>query len=124
MIGNKYLKNLYDYPDVDTSINQLLELLASNDPDFLESLTVPLEIAALDEAERHYLTIIFAIIDHQLQLSQLAVPNWIRDRAFCFDQPYFIQKDSAISKRSRSSTPSPALSKPDKFSDPDGLKRV
>ena len=28
MIGNKYLKNLYDYPDVDTSINQLLELLA------------------------------------------------------------------------------------------------
>ena len=50
MIGNKYLKNLYDYPDVDTSINQLLELLVSNDPAFLESLTVPLEIAALDEA--------------------------------------------------------------------------
>ena len=92
MIGNKYLKNLYDYPDVDTSINQLLELLVSNDPAFLESLTVPLEIAALDEAERHYLTIIFAIIDHQLQLSQIDVPNWIRDRFFCFDQPYFHSK--------------------------------
>lgn len=89
MIGNKYLKNLYNYPDLDTSLNQLLELLLSKDPAFLESLSVPLDIAALDKSERHYLTIIFAIIDHQLQLLQIPVPNWIRDRAFCFDEPYF-----------------------------------
>ncbi|MBC3889972.1 hypothetical protein GH810_16860 [Acetobacterium paludosum] len=66
--------------------------MASKDHDFLESLTVPLKIAALDEAERHYLTIIFAIIDHQLQLAKIAVPNWIRADDFCFDQPYFHSK--------------------------------
>lgn len=27
MIGNKYLKELFEYPDEDTSLNQLLELL-------------------------------------------------------------------------------------------------
>lgn len=34
MIGNKSLKNLYEYPDVDTSINKLLTLLASKRPGF------------------------------------------------------------------------------------------
>ena len=31
MIGNKYLQELFAYPDKDTSINQLLELLKSKD---------------------------------------------------------------------------------------------
>ncbi len=125
MIGNKYLKNLYDYPDVDTSINQLLELLVSKDPAFLESLSVPLEIAALTEAERHYLTIIFAIIDHQLQLSQLAVPNWIRDSAFCFDQPYFHStRLSDFEKvKIQYTVPGPFRAR-QVYIDPDGLKRV
>ena len=125
MIGNKYLKNLYDYPDVDTSINQLLELLATKDPGFLESLTVPLEIATLDEAERHYLTIIFAIIDHQLQLSQLAVPNWIRDRFFCFDQPYFHSKRLSDFEKVKIQYTVPGPFKARQvYIDPDGLKRV
>ncbi len=31
MIGNDYLQSLYEYPDEDTSLNQLLELLKSKD---------------------------------------------------------------------------------------------
>ena len=31
MIGNKYIQNLFDYPDEDTSINELLELLKYKD---------------------------------------------------------------------------------------------
>lgn len=123
MIGNKYLKSLYHYPDVDTSINQLLELLASKDQ--RESLAVPLEITALNEAERHYLTIIFAVIDHQLQLSQLAVPNWIRDRVFCFDQPYFHSKRLSDFEKVKIqyTVPDPFWAR-QVYLDPDGLKRV
>ena len=125
MIGNKFLKNLYDYPDVDTSINQLLELLASNDRAFLESLTMPLDIAALNEAERHYLTIIFAIIDHQLQLNQIDVPHWIRDEAFCFDQPYFhSNRLSDFEKvKIQYTVPGPFKAR-QVYIDPDGLTRV
>ena len=125
MIGNKYLNNLYAYPDVDTSINQLLELLASKDEAFLESLTVPLKIAALDEAERHYLTIIFAIIDHQLQLAKIAVPNWIRDEAFCFDIPYFHSKRLSDFEKVKIqyTVPGPFRAR-NVYIDPDGLKRV
>jgi|GEM_PF-1714584 len=67
MIGNNYLNSLYAYPDLDTSINQLLELLSTKDKGFLESLYVPLDIGALDDEERHYLTIVSAIIDYHLQ---------------------------------------------------------
>ncbi len=35
MIGNKYLKDLFEYPDQDTSINQLLELLKFKDMEFI-----------------------------------------------------------------------------------------
>ena len=105
--------------------NKLLELLATKDPGFLESLTVPLEIATLDEAERHYLTIIFAIIDHQLQLSQLAVPTWIRDRAFCFDQPYFHSKRLSDFEKVKIQYTVPGPFKARQvYIDPDGLKRV
>ncbi|SHD78088.1 hypothetical protein [Schnuerera ultunensis] len=44
MIGNKYLKDLFEYPDEDTSINQLLELLKSKDMDFINSLYNPIDI--------------------------------------------------------------------------------
>lgn len=125
MIGNKYLKSLYNYPDIDTSINQLQELLSSKDSAFLESLTVPLDVSALDEAERHYLTIIFAIIDHQLQLAQIDVPNWIRASAFCFDQPYFHSKRLSDFEKVKIqyTVPGPFRAR-QVYIDPDGLKRV
>lgn len=104
---------------------QLLELLASKDEAFLESLVVPLEIAALDEAERHYLTIIFAIIDHQLQLAKLDVPNWIRAEAFCFDQPYFHSKRLSDFEKVKIqyTVPGPFRAR-NVYIDPDGLMRV
>ena len=38
MIGNKYLQEIYNYPDEDTSLNQLLELLKFKDMIFIDSL--------------------------------------------------------------------------------------
>ena len=49
MIGNKYLQVLYDYPDKDTSINQLLELLKSQDSEFIESLYKKVDIEICDD---------------------------------------------------------------------------
>lgn len=92
MIGNKFLNSLYAYPDLDTGINQLLELLLTKDEAFLESLYVPLTVAALDDDERHYLTIVSAIIDYHLQLYKMDVPTWLRNEALCFDKPYFHSK--------------------------------
>lgn len=38
MIGNKYIKKLFNYPDEDTGINELLELLKYKDLNFIDSL--------------------------------------------------------------------------------------
>lgn len=35
MIGNKYLQTLFNYPDEDTSLNQLLEMLKYKDMKFI-----------------------------------------------------------------------------------------
>jgi hypothetical protein len=98
MIDNKYLKNLYDFPDVDPSINQLLELLASKDQAFLENLTVPLEIATLDEAERHYLTIFL----RTLIISSSSIRSmWLTGselKLFVLINPTSIQKTQRLRK--------------------------
>ncbi len=44
MIGNKYLKALFEYPDEDTSLNQLLELLKTQNKEFIDSLYKPIDI--------------------------------------------------------------------------------
>ncbi|MEL7659902.1 hypothetical protein [Acetobacterium wieringae] len=92
MIGNKYLKNLYDYPDIDTSINQLMELLICDDTAFINSLETPMDLDALNNSERHFMTIIAAVIDYRLQLDGRPVPRWLRADALCFDVPYFHSK--------------------------------
>ncbi len=51
MIGNKYLQALCDYPDEDTSINQLLEFLKSKDSEFLDSLYAEINIECCNEKE-------------------------------------------------------------------------
>ena len=60
MIGNKYLQTLFNYPDEDTSLNQLLEMLKYKDMKFIDSLINPVEIDLCSEEEIIYLTKISA----------------------------------------------------------------
>ena len=92
MIGNRYLKSLFEYPDEDTSINQLLELLKSKDTKLINSLYEPLDIDDCDDEEIEYLIKISALIDYYLQLHKLEVPDWLRDGRLRFEKPYFHSK--------------------------------
>lgn len=125
MIGNKYLQNLYDYPDLDTSINQLLELLISGEMAFITSLDTPLDLDALDHDERHFMTIIAAVIDYQLQQDDRPVPRWLRADSLCFDEPYFhSQRLSDFEKvKIQYTVPGPFRAR-QVYIDPAGLKRV
>ncbi len=89
MIGNKYLKSLYEYKDKDTSLNQLLELLKSKDSSFIESLYNTVDINECTDKEIEYLTVVVALIDYYLQVYGIEVPNWIRDEKLIFDKPYY-----------------------------------
>lgn len=92
MIGNKFLMDLYAYPDRDTSLNQLLEQLNSKDRPFLDSLYAPMDLDVLTKDEQQYLTVISAIIDYYLQLYKMDIPDWLRNEKLCFDRPYFYSK--------------------------------
>lgn len=92
MIGNKYLRKLFEYSDKDTSINQLLELLKSKDMEFIDSLNTPVDLDKCNDEEITYLTKIAALIDYNLQLHGLDVPSWLRDEKLCFEKPYFHPK--------------------------------
>lgn len=89
MIGNKYIKVLFEYPDIDTSLNQLLELLKSRDKKFIDSLYEAIDIDTCTDNEIRYLTLISALIDYYLQIYGLEVPNWLRDERLSFDKPYY-----------------------------------
>lgn len=83
MIGNKYLRDLFEYSDEDTSINQLLELLKFRDVEFIDSLEhEPVNLGACNNEEIKYLTKVSALIDYYLQLHGLEVPDWLRDNRF------------------------------------------
>lgn len=92
MIGNKYLKGLFEYLDEDTTINQLLELLKYKDMKFINSLYEPLDIDKCNDEEKKYLIKIAALIDYYLQLHKLEVPTWLRDERLRFEKPYFHSK--------------------------------
>ena len=92
MIGNKYLQTLFNYPDEDTSLNQLLEMLKYKDLKFIESLINPVDIDLCSEEEIIYLTKISALIDYYLQMHNIKVPNWIRNEKLQFDKPYYHSK--------------------------------
>lgn len=90
MIGNKHLEELFNYPDIDTSINQLLEFLKYKDSNFIYSLKkeyVNLDLCTNDEI--YYLTRISGLIDYYLQIHELEIPKWIRDERLQFDRPYY-----------------------------------
>ena len=76
MIGNKYIKNLFDYPDEDTSINELLELLKYKDLNFLDSLNkedVNLDLCTNEEII--YLTKVSSLIDYYFKSMNLKCLN-------------------------------------------------
>jgi hypothetical protein len=89
MIGNKYLQDLFNYPDEDTSLNQLLELLKYKDMDFITHLKEQVDIGLCTEEEIKYLTKVAALIDYYLQIHHIEVPEWIRDEKLRFDKPYY-----------------------------------
>ncbi|MDX9917853.1 MAG: hypothetical protein RBT15_07525 [Gudongella sp.] len=93
MIGNKFIEDLFNYPDEDTSINEMIELLKYNDPSFIDSLNsedVNLDLCNDDEIE--YLIKISSLIDYYFQIHDLEIPNWIRDDRLQFDKPYYHSK--------------------------------
>jgi len=92
MIGNKYIKGLFEYQDEDTTINQLLELLKSKDTKLINSLYEPLDIDDCDDEEIEYLIKISALIDYYMQLHKIEVPAWLRDERLRFEKPYFHSK--------------------------------
>lgn len=78
MIGKRYL-SLFTYPDEDTGINQLLELLKSRDREFIDSLDRPVDLDLCTREEVEWLTKVAALIDYYLQLLGMDVPDWLRD---------------------------------------------
>ena len=92
MIGSKYLRELFHYPDQNTSINQLLELLKVKDPGFIESLSEPIDLSLCTEEEIKFLTITAALIDYYLQKHGLEVPVWLRSDTLSFDRPFYYPK--------------------------------
>ncbi len=93
MIGNSYLQGLYKYPDEDTSLNQILELLVYKDMKFIDSLwDEPVDLNECTESETAYLTKVSALIDYCLQIHGMDVPDWLRHERLCFEKPYYHPK--------------------------------
>ena len=90
MIGNKYLDELFNYPDEDTGINELLELLKYKDPNFIYSLKMEhINLDLCTDDEIRYLTKVSSLIDYYFQIHELEIPKWIRDERLQFDRPYY-----------------------------------
>ena len=89
MTGNKYLQDLFNYPDEDTSLNQLLESLKYKDMEFIDSLNTPIDLDLCTDEEIIFLTKISALIDYYLQIHGIEVPSWLRDNRLIFDRPYY-----------------------------------
>lgn len=90
MIGNKYIDELFNYPDEDTGINELLELLKYKDPNFIYSLRMEdIKLDLCTDVEIRYLTKISSLIDYCFQIHELEIPEWIRDKRLQFERPYY-----------------------------------
>ena len=76
MIGNRYLAELYEAVDEDTAFNQVMEMIISNDYEFIESLNKPVDISLCEAEELIFLTKIAAILDYYLQIVGKVVPQW------------------------------------------------
>jgi hypothetical protein len=125
MIGNKILQALCDYPDEDTSLNQLLELLKSKDMEFINSLNQTVDLDACDDKEIRYLTKASALIDYHLQIHNIAVPDWLRNEKLSFDKPYYHSKRISDFEKLKLqyTNPSPFRAR-NVYFDLNGIKRV
>lgn len=126
MIGNRFLKELFEYPDEDMNMNQLLELLKYRDTEFIDSLECePVDLSVCNNEEIRYLTKVSALIDYYLQLHGLEVPDWLRDERLIFEKPYFHPKRiSDFDKvRLQYTNPAPFRTR-NVYFDLDGIERV
>ena len=81
MIGNRYLRDLLEYPDEDSSINQLLELLKYKDTKFIDSLEIFSHLANVADAKSlviHPATTTHSQLTEEELLEQGIKPNTIR----------------------------------------------
>lgn len=125
MIGNKYIEELFNYPDEDTSLNQILELLKSHDVEFIDTIKQPIDLDLCNNEELEYLTKVAALIDYCLQISGIEVPNWIRNERLKFDKPYYHSRRLTSFDKFKLLYSSPApFSARNVFFDIDGIKRV
>src|SRR5660397_130884 len=93
MIGNSYLKELYEYEDMDTSLNQLLEYIKFKDKGFIASIfEYPVNLDDCNSKEIFFLTLTAAIIDYFFQITGINIPEWIRDERLVFEKPYYYSK--------------------------------
>jgi len=93
MIGNSYLKELYEYEDLDMSLNQLLEYIKFKDKGFVESIfECPVNLDNCGPKEIFFLTLSAAIIDYFFQINEIDIPEWIRDERLVFEKPYYYSK--------------------------------
>lgn len=125
MIGNSYLQSLCDYPDEDTSINQLLELLNTKEKKFIDSLIEDVDLDLCNEKEVEYLTKVSALIDYYFQLHNIDVPNWLRNDKLTFKRPYYHSKRISDFERIRLmySNPSPFRQR-NAYFDIESIRRV
>ncbi|NLJ59877.1 MAG: hypothetical protein GX338_02890 [Firmicutes bacterium] len=126
MIGNSYLQGLFEYTDEDTSLNQLLELLAYKDAKFIDSLwNEPVDPDSCTEEEIVYLTKVSALIDYYLQVHGMEVPDWLRDERLCFEKPYYHSKRLSDFEKVRLiyTNPAPFRAR-NVYFDLEGIKRV
>lgn len=125
MIGNKYLQPLFNYPDEDTSLNQLLELLKYKDMKFINSLKESIDIDLCTDKEKRYLTKVSALIDYYLQIHDIEVPDWIRDEKLRFERPYYHSKRISDFEKFRLqyTNPSPFKAR-NVYFDLDGIMRI
>lgn len=126
MIGNKYLRELFNYPDEDTSLNQLIELLKSKDSRFIDSLkNEPVDLDLCDDFEIKFLTKVSALIDYFLQLHNMEVPSWLRNEKLCFKKPYYHSKRITDFDKVRLQYTNPAPFRVrNVYFDLEGIKRV
>lgn len=90
MIGNEYLKELFEHPDENHALNHLLDLTKKQDENFVQSIKDnPPDLDLCTQEELNFLTKVAAIIDYLFQLNGIEVPAWLRDSRLEFDKPYF-----------------------------------
>ncbi len=126
MIGNSHLQGSFEYTDEDTSLNQLLELLAYKDAEFIDSLwNEPADLDSCTEEEIVYLTKVSALIDYYLQVHGMEVPGWLRDERLCFEKPYYHSKRLSDFEKVRLMYTNPAPFRArNVYFDLEGIKRI